>query len=293
MVQILLAVIVTAMAAYGTFVGMDILRNRNAMGLEKGSYLFYAASSAIIMFCGTFGLSDTALSVFAYRKSKYVEDKLIMGTIIAGAILPVGTMAIAFLSSFQVDPVTLIVCIAAQSVGAVIGVRILLGLDEHHIRQAMGAALIGAALLIVFKLFYLGDSTGDTTELRSYKLFAAACSFFVFGAMNLIGLGSTVPNMAILMLLGMDVKSVFPIVMSANIISIIFAGFNIVQHKAYCRKAALGSVLGVLGVLLAVHFVKSVDVAFLQLVMVALLVYCAFSMLHEEYRSKRMALKLK
>lgn len=289
MVPVLQAVILCTAAVYFCVVLRDTARSREEVRREKGSIAFYSAVSAAVMFFGTFGVSDTALSVFIYRFTKKVEDRVIPGTIIAGAILPVSAMAVAFLSSFTVSTVTLAACIAAQSAGAVLGVKLILKLNEHMIRRVMAASLTGAALLIVMKLFFFGLSGGEGTGLGSWRLAAAAVAFFVFGGLNMAGMGATVPNMAVLLLLGMNLKAVFPVVMAGNIISCCFGGFKFVLAGEYTRKAALGSVFGVLGVLAAVHFVKNLNVLFLQAVMTVLLLYCACSMLREEFRASKPA----
>lgn len=284
----LLFIIAAILLIYAFVVGKDIYRNHAQMHREKGSYLFYAVSSAVIMFLATFGVSDTALAVFAYKVSKNVEDKRMPGTIISAALLPVGTMALGFLSAIQVDPVTLLACVISQSIGSIIGVKVILKLDEHMIRKVMGVALLLSALLILIKLFFFGFGGGSKTGLDSWQFVVAVAAFFITGALNMAGMGATVPNMAVLLLLGMQSKAVFPIVMVGNIISCSFGGFKFVRSKEYTRKATLGSIFGVVGVLVAIHFIKNMNVQFLQVAMVGVLVYCSVSMIHAEYKVQKL-----
>lgn len=287
MVSILVKLIVIMMVVYFLVLIKDIWSNKEIMKQEKGSYGFYSIVSAVTMFLGTFGVSDTALSMFAFNKKKCIDDKLLPGTIIAGGILSTGTMAIAFLSSVRVDFITLITCMAAQTLGTVISVKIIIKMNGHIIRKVMGAALVGAAILIVFKLFFFGLKGGSQIGLTSWKLLIAMCAFFIFGGLNMIGMGATVPNMAVLLLLGMDSKAVFPVVMTANFISCCFGGFKFVSEGQYTRKAAAASVFGVVGVLIAVHYVKNMNVQSLQVIMIGLLLYCAFSMIYPEFKTDK------
>ena len=287
MIQIIQILIAVAMTVFAVIAFRDVIRSRDIMKRESGSMPVYCLTSVLAMFFGTFGVSDTAISVFLYKTTKSVDDRRMPGTIISASILPVGTMALAFLSTLEVDPLTLLICVAAQSVGAILGVKLIVRLDEHWIRMIMGIALIGTAALIVFKLFFFGLSGGEQMGLHSWYLAAAMGCFFVFGGLNMIGMGATVPNMAVLLLLGMSIKAIYPIVMTGNIMSCFFGAYKFVREGAYTRKAIPASLAGVLAVLAAVHFLKAMNVSILQIGMIALLLYCAVTMLREEYVSKR------
>jgi len=277
--QGLLIFISGLMVLYAVILFRSVYSGRELMKREKGGFGFYAMLSTVVMFLSSFGVSDTALTVFAFRANKCVEDRLLPGTIIASSILPVGTMSLAFLSSMEVDPATLAACVVVQTLGAFLGVRLIMKLNGGMIRQIMGYALIGTAMLIVIKLFFLTQSGAGSTGLSSWRLLVALLWFFVFGALNLVGLGATVPNMAVLLLLGVDSRAVFPIVMTGNFISCCLAGFQYVLHETYTRKAAACSVFGVIGVLVAVLLVKTMNVRFLQVIMIGVLLFCACSML--------------
>lgn len=286
MVRCIVIVILLLMVLYLLVLSRDIYVNRKIMKEEKGSFGFFSAMLAIVMFFATFGVSDTALSVLVYNKKKCIDDKLLPGTIITSAILAMGTMSVAFLSSIKVDAITLITCIIAQTMGAILCVGIIVKMNGLMIRKVMGVALLGAALLIIFKLFFFGLDGGSLLGLSSWKLAVAMFAFFIFGGLNMLGFGATVPNMAVLLILGMDSRAVFPIVMTANFISCCFAGFKFVLEGKYTRKTAAGSVFGVVGVLVAVCFVKNMNIQFLQFILVGLLVYCSLSMIYQDNRKE-------
>lgn len=289
MVGIIQAVVVVGMIAYAIMAFRDVGRTKNIMSHEKGKMPFYCLTSFLAMFLGTFGVSDSAVSIFMYKASKTVKDKNLPGTVITGAILPVGVMSLTYLSYMKVDPVTLLACVACACAGAILGVKIIVRLNEHVIRYVMAITLTITAFLLVFKLFFFGISGGDKVGLDSWQLIVAMAAFFIFGGLNMIGMGATVPDMAVLLLLGMNAKIVFPIIMTSNILSCFFGGFKFVKEGVYTRKAVLASFAGVAAVLLAVNLVKIIDVSVLQVVMIGLLLYCAFSMVWEERKSRRPA----
>jgi uncharacterized membrane protein YfcA len=274
---------------YAVVVIKNIRKTRDLMKKEKGSLPFYSLSLMVIMFFATFGISDTALAVSLYKGAKKVDDKLLPGTVITEAVFPVAAMAFAFLASIEVDMLTLVACIVAQSLGSYLGVRIIVGMDVHRIRYIMGSALLVTAILIIGKLFLLGGAGGSGIGLTSWELGMAFIAFFVFGGLNMIGMGAMIPCMAVLLLLGVDMKAVYPIVMASNTVSCCLGAYKFVQSGQYTRKAVIGSVFGIIGVLVAVQLVAYMNVLILQFLMILLLMYCSFDMFRTEYRIKRMS----
>lgn len=274
------------MAVYSIRLFRQLYRDRDSVSREKGEFWYYGLTSVCAMFLGTFGISDSPISMLFYRKGNRVDDELLPGTIIVAAILPVGTMALAFLGTVEVDPITLLACVAAQTAGAVVGVKLIVHMNVRLLRLVMGICLIGAAGLIIFRLFFFGIQGGGAEGLHSWKLAVAMAGFFVFGGLNMIGLGATVPDMAILLLLGMSMRAVYPVVMAGNVVSCCFGAFQFLDEKSYAGKPAVMSFCGVLAVLAAVRYVNKVDVKYLQAGMVFLLLYCAGTMFLKNFREK-------
>lgn len=256
---------------------------------EKGSFLFYISSLIFIMFFATFGISDTAIAVAIYKNAKKVEDKLLPGTAVTEAVIPLGAMALAFLSTIEVDMVTLISCIVAASAGALIGVHFIVRFDEHRTRLGMGLALAVTALLIIMKLYFFGAVSGSSIGLDSWKLAIACLVFFITGALGMIGMSATIPNIAILLLLGIDIKAVFPIVMTCGVVGCGFGAVQFIRAGQYTRKAVLASVFGIIGVIGAVGLVHRMDAFILQVLMILLLFYCSFGMFKTEHDMKNKA----
>lgn len=281
-------VIVLIVVFYAVVVIKDIRKTKEIMKEEKGSLPFYSLSLMVIMFFATFGISDTALAVSLYKGAKKVDDKLLPGTVITEAVFPVAAMAFAFLASIEVDILTLVGCIISQSLGSYLGVRIIVKMDVHRIRYIMGSALLVTAILIMGKLFLMGGSGGSSIGLTSWELVIALIAFFVLGGLNMIGMGAMIPCIAVLLLLGVDMKTVYPIVMTSNTISGSLGAYKFVQSGLYTRKAVIGSVFGIIGVLAAVQLVTYMNVLILQFLMIVLLMYCSFDMFRTEYRIKHM-----
>ena len=115
MVKVVFVGILLLMAVYSIRLFRQLYRDRESIRREKGGFWYYGLASACAMFLGTFGISDSPISMLFYRKGNRVEDEILTGTIIVAAILPVGTMALAFLGTVAVEPVTLLACVAAET----------------------------------------------------------------------------------------------------------------------------------------------------------------------------------
>ncbi|MBU5590203.1 anion permease [Clostridium sp. MSJ-4] len=283
-VVLILIVIINGVFAF-KFV-KDILNNKNEMKQEPGSNIFLSISSAIIFFLSTFGISDFAISTILYRKKNLVSDKKLPGTLNTQCVIPVAVMALAYISVIKVDPITLIVCIVAQIIGAYIGPRFVVKLEPKVIRKFISIGLLVATAFILAGKFNLVPSGGTATGLSGIKLAVAAICLFVYGALNNIGIGSYSLTMATIYALGMNPAVAFPIMMGACTFSVPIGSMEFIKYGEYGRKiTAFTSTFGVIGVLVAVYLVKSLNVSMLQWVIAAILLYSGLSMLMNEIKA--------
>ena len=283
-VVLILIVIINGVFAF-KFV-KDILNNKKEMKQEPGSNIFLSISSAIIFFLSTFGISDFAISTILYRKKNLVSDKKLPGTLNTQCVIPVAVMALAYISVIKVDPITLIVCIVAQIIGAYIGPRFVVKLEPKVIRKFISIGLLVATAFILAGKFNLVPSGGTATGLSGIKLAVAAICLFVYGALNNIGIGSYSLTMATIYALGMNPAVAFPIMMGACTFSVPIGSMEFIKYGEYGRKiTAFTSTFGVIGVLVAVYLVKSLNVSMLQWVIAAILLYSGLSMLMNEIKA--------
>ncbi|HOX30715.1 MAG TPA: sulfite exporter TauE/SafE family protein [Spirochaetales bacterium] len=288
----LLAAIALVNGIYAVRLAMDLVKHRKEAGAEPGNPILLALWGTAVFFLSTFGISDFALSTVAYRARKLVDDKTLPGTLNTQCVLPVAVMALAYISAISVDPLTLIVCILAQMAGAFLGPRFVVKLPAKAIRVFMGVGLLVATFFILAGKFHLIASGGEATGLAGGKLAIAALLLFVFGALNNIGIGSYAPTMAAVYALGISPAVAFPIMMGACTFSVPMGSLEFVRLGSYGRKITFfSSVFGIAGVLAAVFIVKSLNVAALQWVIAAVILYSGASMLVSEFLRKGTAAK--
>lgn len=147
--------------------------------------------------------------------------------------------------------------------------------------------LVAAALLLLDKFGFM-PSGGQEVGLHGWKLALLTVLSLIFGALNNVGIGSYALTMATAYALGLNPGVAFPIMMGACTFSVPVGSMQFVKFDRYSRKITLlTSTVGLIGVLIAVYIVKSLNVSMLQWVVVAVIVYAAVSMMMELAKGKR------
>lgn len=288
MTTVLLTLIVIVNLFFVAAFVKDLISNKNEMMNEPANTIALSFTSFFTFLLSTFGISDFAIGTVLYQKLKWVPLKKLPGTLNAQCVIPVAAMALSYITSIDVGIKTLAVCIISQVIGAYIGPRFVVKLPEKTIKQFVSIGLTIAALLILAGKFNLISSNGTATELYGIKLAAAGILLFVYGALNNIGIGSYALTMATIYALGMNPAAAFPIMMGACTFSVPIGSMQFVKFGEYSRKITLfASTFGVLGVLTAVYFVKSLNTSMLQWLVIVVLLYTAVSMVMELRKSKR------
>lgn len=287
MTTVLLSLIVIVNLFFVFSFVKDLVKHKNEIMTESASTLALPFTSFFTFLLSTFGVSDFAIGTVLYRKLKWVPLKKLPGTLNAQCVIPVAAMALLYITSIDVGLKTLAVCIISQVIGAYVGPRFVVKLPEKTIKQFISIGLTIAALLILAGKFNLIPSNGTATELYGLKLVTAGVLLFAYGALNNIGIGSYALTMATVYALGMNPAVAFPIMMGAATFSVPIGSMQFVKFGEYSRKITLfTSTFGVLGVLTAVYFVKSLNVGMLQWLVIVILLYTAVTMVLEMRKSK-------
>ncbi len=269
----------------------DALKNKALLAREPGNPVGLGLGLGSIFFCSALGMSDFALSTVLYRKMRWVEDKLLPGTLNAQSVIPVSTMALAFIQDVKVDFLTLGLCILSQVIGAYFGPRLVVKLSAKAIRLCIGAGLVAATLFILAGKLHLVPVGGTAMGLSGTKLMIACMAMFSFGALNNIGIGCFAPTMVTIYALGMNPAAAFPIMMGASAFSVPVGSMQFIRYGSYSRKITLAAVTaGVIGALIGVKCFSLLDLSALQWLVAAILLYTGSSMLLQEWKANRLSL---
>lgn len=278
MLKILIAAIVFINLLFIFVFVKDLIKHRHEIMEEPANLFWTPFSQIIIYFLSTFGISDFAIATAIYPKAKWVSMKKLPGTLNTQCVIPVFVMSLAYITNITVGIKTLIICIICQVVGAYLGPRFVVKLPENIIRRFVIVGLLVAALLIIFGKIGLISSNGTATQLFGWKLWLTGLLMFIYGALNNIGIGSYALTMATIYAMGMDPVAAFPIMMGGCTFSVSIGSMQFIKLNDYSRKITMFSVFGIIGVLIAVFLVKSLDTSVIQWVVIVVLLYSAISM---------------
>ena len=241
------------------------------------------AIGLVTNFFDTLGIGSFATTTAAFRLFRLVPDELIPGTIIVGGALTVLTQAVLFISVVEVDPLQLTALIVVCVAGGWLGAGVVTSLSRRAIRLGIGTALVVAAVFMVFGM--LGSipagGAGSTARALTPTAFVLALAInFALGALLPLGIGNYAPSLVMFSLLGMDPRAAFPIMMGSGAFVATVAGARFLSARRFHQQAALALALGgIPGVLAAVWLVKSLPLEALRVLVLAVVLYVAVTLL--------------
>jgi uncharacterized membrane protein YfcA len=231
-------------------------------------------------FFDTLGIGSFATTTALFRLFRMVPDELIPGTIIVGDALPVVVQALIFISVIDVDPLQMTLLIAACVCGGWIGAGIVASLSRRAIQIGLGCALVAAVLFMLAAMFGWFPAGGTALVLTRRSFAIALAVNMLFGALLTLGIGNYAPSLVLFSMLGMDPRAAFPIMMGSGAFVATIAGVRFVRASRIHRRAALSLVLGgIPAVIVAALVVRSLPLAALRWMVLAVVTYAAVTLL--------------
>jgi len=244
-------------------------------------------------FFDALGIGSFATSTTYFRLRKLVRDELIPGTLNVGHCLPTITQAFIGITLIQVDPLTLVLMIAAAVAGAWIGAGVVSRLPRRAIQIGMGLALVIAAGFMLAKLTgVMPSSAVGTLDLQGWRLALGLIGSFFLGTIMPLGIGYYAPCMILVSMLGMSPKATFPIMMGACAFLMPVASAQFVRKKKYSLRTAAGLAAGgIFGSALALLVVKEMNLRTVMWLVTVVVVYTGLSLLRSAAVDRRPAAK--
>ncbi len=231
-------------------------------------------------FFDTLGIGSYATTTSAWRALKTVPDEKIPGTLNVGHTLGTITQTFIFTKAVPVESTTLILMIIAAMAGSWLGAGVVSGLPRQKIRLGMGLALLGAAVLLFTSLIGITPAGGDALGVTGTRLVIALVGNFVLGALMTLGIGLYAPCMILISMIGMNVKSAFPIMMGSCAFLMPVASGKFIRTGGFDMKAALGLALGgVPAVLIAAFLVSSFSLTTIRWLVLVVILYTSVTLL--------------
>ncbi|MGQ0733485.1 MAG: sulfite exporter TauE/SafE family protein [Acidobacteriota bacterium] len=240
-------------------------------------------------FFDTLGIGSFATSTAAYKFWKLVPDQQIPGTLNVGHTVNAVIQALVFIAVVEVEFRTLMLMIGAACGGAWLGAGIVAGFSRRKVQLGMGSALLGAAVIVLAQLLNLAPG-GEALALTGTRLVVGVTGNFILGALMTLGVGLYAPCMVLVSVLGMNPTVAFPIMMGSCAFLMPVASIQFVRRHAYNLRAAIGlAVGGPLAVLLAIWLVTSLPTPMVRVLVLMVISYTSFTMLHSAASERRAA----
>jgi uncharacterized membrane protein YfcA len=256
-------------------------------GLPSGTQV---GIGAVTNFFDTLGIGSFATTTAIFRALRILPDRFIPGTLNVGHTLPTVVQAFIYTTLVQVDMLTLFALITAAVLGAWLGAGVVSSWPKQKVQIGMGAALIGAALLMFMTQMDLFPGGGDALGVRGAKLAVGVGVNFLLGALMSLGIGLYAPCMILVSLLGMNPTAAFPIMMGSCAFLMPVGSLRFIRERCYSLRAALGLAIGgVPGVLLAAFIVNSMPIYAVRWLVIVVVLYTAVTMLRAGLSGERTA----
>ena len=279
---ILLIIMWVFAAVFFVVLVKDVVAHKDE--LDKSKMGYNVIVSMIANFFDTLGIGSYAIATSAWKFNKAVDDDLIPGTLNVAFGIPICVEATIFIQRIDMDPLTLVLMIAASIVGSVIGARIISRLDLMKIRVVMGVALILVAAITLCKINEVGPFgiLGTARGLTGGLLAVGVIANFILGILMTAGIGLYAPCMAIVLLLGMSADVAFPVMMGSCAYLCPACGITFIKEGKYNRASTIPMIIsGAIGVLIAGFIVTALPLTVLTYLVCVVMVICAVMFFHD------------
>jgi uncharacterized membrane protein YfcA len=227
-------------------------------------------------FFDTLGIGSFATTTAILRLFRVVNDEDIPGTLNVGHAIPTITECVIFiiLLGGLIDVPTIVSMVIAGGLGAWFGTGIVVRWPRRQIQRAMAVALVVTAGFIALRLLKNLSLDDGTIGLSGVSLAVAIVASLVIGSLTSLGIGNYAPTMAVTYMLGMNQKSVFPIMAASASLILPAAALRFYRAGRFDRRTALGLALGgIPGVLVAAFVVKDLPLSVVKWIVVCVLLY--------------------
>ncbi len=238
----------------------------------------------VVNFFDTLGIGMYAPTTSIFRLKRMVDDRLIPGTLNVGSSLTGVLQTFIIVALIAVDARTLLLMIAAATLGAWLGAGVVANLPKRAVQIGMGFALIVSATLMLMSLLKLLPAGGEAIGVSGAALAFAVLVNFVLGALMTLGIGMYAPSMIMVSMLGMSPKAAFPIMMGSCAFLVPVASIRFIRERSYSLRPALGLTLGgIPAILIAAFLVRALPLVYVRWVVIVVVLYAATAMLRSAF----------
>ena len=279
MMILLIWIILVGLVFFFSYVLISDYR-KHSDKLEDVSTVKTVIIGFVVNFFDTLGIGSFAPQTALLKFTKQTNDRIIPGTLNVSNTIPVVIQALIFIKIIKVEALTLSLMLITATIGAILGAGIVSKLPVKKIQLTMGIALMITAFFMFLGQMEWIQGGGEAIGLRGWRLIIALIANFFLGALMTAGIGMYAPCMALIYALGMSPLVAFPIMMGSCAFLMPPASIKFIKKGAYNRKASISMIIpGVIAVLLAAFFIKSMSLNILKWIVIGVIMYTSYIML--------------
>jgi uncharacterized membrane protein YfcA len=245
---------------------------------------------AVVSFFDTLGIGCFAPSTAWLKFRRLVPDRLIPPTILVGLTITAVVESIIFLLQLgvKVDPVLLVGCILACTMGGLLGAPLVHRTQVWIVQLIVAIGLTLAAIAYGMTNLHLFPGGGTAASLPLALTIVAIVANFVFGVLLNYGVGNYAPTLVILSLMGMDPRLCFPVMAGAAALMGSSAGIRHINTGHIDLRVVLGLTAGgIPAVFVAAYIVVTMPLGLLRWLVLVVVLYAAAIMLRSALAGRR------
>jgi len=280
MVKIFILILLCFAIFFTAIFAVDYCKTVKEGKLENTNFFELGAVGFITSFFDTLGIGCFATTTALLKILRLTEDRTLPGTLNVGCTIPIVIEAVIFTTEIKVDIMTLVLMVAAATLGALIGAGFVAKLDEKKVQLGMGIALIFVMIIMLCDQFGMIPAGGTATGLSGKALIIGVIGNFILGALMTLGIGLYAPCLALVYALGMSPEVAFPIMMGSCAFLMTTSSVRFIKKGAYDKKASMvRTIFGSVGVFAAFTIVRTLPVKVLLWIVIIVVFYTSIIML--------------
>jgi uncharacterized membrane protein YfcA len=245
---------------------------------------------ALVSFFDTLGIGSFAPTTAWLKFRRMVPDRLIPPTMLVGLTPPAMVESLVFIRLLggQVDPVLLFGSGIAVLLGGLTGAPLVARARVWIIQLVIAVALVLAAIAYAMMNRDMIPSGGTAAALSPMLTIIAIAASFGFGILLNFGVGNYAPTLAMLGLMGLSPRLIFPIMALGAALMGAGACVRHIQMGKMDLKVVLGlAVGGIPAVLAAAFIVWKIPIPLLRWLVIVVVIYAAAVMFRAAYLGRR------
>ena len=236
----------------------------------------------------TLGIGSFAVNIALAKCFNTFKDEELPAVNNGAQVIPGMLESLFFMHVFPVDFTTLVTLVSGACLGGVLGAHVMSHLNKQAIRLTMMCCFSGMIGLLLVDLLGFMPSACTLTALHAWRLVLGFVALVICGALTTVGIGLFAMVQAVLFMLGVSPAVAFPIMSTAGAMqqplsTLVF----LQQNKIPLKKTLLLSIVGCLGVFIALPIVSHLNANLLHSLLVVIICFNLSMISRAYWRAKR------